>query len=224
MGHRQETADDELIRALFEEHGMALLAFATRLTADRGAAEDILQETLLRAWQHPEDLASDRWPVRAWLFTVVKNLATDRLRARHARPAEVAVTPVTSGVTPDPTDRLVEQLVISDALDRLSHEQRVVLRHIYLHGRTVNETADRLGIPAGTVKSRCYYGLAALRDQGALRVLAPAPQPAATPEPAVSGVSSPSLNVFRRRAVVCVGSPRRAPAKTFVTQPGKAVA
>ena len=92
---RQADADEALVRALYAEHGRALLAYATRLTGDRAAAEDVVQETLVRAWKHPEVLVNEKGSVRGWLFTVVRNLVTDRTRARAARPIEVAESPAT---------------------------------------------------------------------------------------------------------------------------------
>ncbi|MEI6622857.1 MAG: sigma factor, partial [Actinomycetes bacterium] len=87
---RQPKADDELVRALYSEYGAALLSYVTGLVGgDRQRAEDIVQETLLRAWRHPDvlDRRGGR-SVRAWLFTVARNLAVDSFRARSARPAE----------------------------------------------------------------------------------------------------------------------------------------
>src|SRR5690349_9874368 len=86
-------SDEALIRTLYEEHGRALLAYATRLTGDRAAAEDVVQETLVRAWKHAEDLVEGRGSVRGWLLTVARNIVTDRVRARAARPTEVPESP-----------------------------------------------------------------------------------------------------------------------------------
>src|SRR3954453_2849095 len=83
-------AEDSALRALYEQHAAPLLAYAVRLTGgDRGRAEDILQETLLRAWRAPHALDPERGPVRSWLFTVARNVAVDAHRARRARPNEV---------------------------------------------------------------------------------------------------------------------------------------
>src|SRR4051812_27800841 len=87
---RPKTADEELLRVLWEDHGGPLLAYATRLTdGDRQRAEDIVQETMLRAWRHPEALTEERGSPRPWLCTVARNLAVDAHRARRARPGEV---------------------------------------------------------------------------------------------------------------------------------------
>ena len=61
------------MRVLYDEHGPALWRYAVRLTGDPARAEDVVQETLLRAWQHPEVTEGDR-PARAWLFTVLRNV------------------------------------------------------------------------------------------------------------------------------------------------------
>jgi len=161
---RQADRDDAMIRALYAEHGRALLAYATRLTGDPAAAEDVVQETIVRAWKHPEVLVDSQRPIRPWLFTVVRNLVTDRVRARAARPVESAETLAHQPVEQDHSDGVVDSLVVMAALDRLSAPQRDVLVQLYYQGRTVTEAADVLGIPPGTVKSRSYHALRALRE------------------------------------------------------------
>ncbi|GHJ41725.1 sigma-70 family RNA polymerase sigma factor [Streptomyces sp. TS71-3] len=160
---QQSASHETLIRALYAEHGKALLAYTTRLTGDRPAAEDVVQETLIRAWRHPEVISNPRGSVRGWLMTVARNIVTDRYRAKAARPTEVAESESTPPVQRDHADSVVESMVLMDALDKLSPEHRDVLVEIYYLGRTVPETAGRLGIPEGTVKSRAHYALKALR-------------------------------------------------------------
>ena len=171
---RQANQAEALIRSLYQEHGAALLAYATRLTGDRAAAEDILQETLIRAWRHAGSLCAATGSVRGWLFTVTRHLVTDRARARAARPAEVADSPTRVPVQHDHAQRVVDSMVALEALERLSAEHRSVLVQIYFHGRTVAETADLLGIPTGTVKSRSHNALKVLRDL--LQGRTPAPE------------------------------------------------
>jgi RNA polymerase sigma-70 factor (ECF subfamily) len=161
---RREKADEALVRSLFEEHGRAMLAYATRLTGDRSAAEDVVQEALLRAWRHPDSLVNGKGSVRGWLLTVVRNLVVDGVRARNARPAEVAESPTSDPIEGDHAENVVNTIVLLEALDRLSAEHREVLEQMYLQGRTVGEAAEQLGIPPGTVKSRSYYALRALRE------------------------------------------------------------
>lgn len=157
-------ADEALVHTVYAEHGRALLAYATRLLGDRVAAEDVVQETLIRAWRHPEVLTNGKGSTRGWLLTVTRNLVTDRIRARAARPQEVAESPDRPPVSRDHADQVVASVTVLKAMDSLSEDHRGVLQQLYFHGRSLAEAANALGVPAGTVKSRSYYALRALRE------------------------------------------------------------
>jgi RNA polymerase sigma-70 factor (ECF subfamily) len=161
---RGDTGGPEaLITALYYEHGRSLLAYVTRLTSDRGEAEDVVQETLLRAWKHPEVLVNGQGSVRGWLLTVARNIVVDRARARSARPAEVREHPTNQTEAPDRPEDVVDSIIVLGAIDQLSPEHRNVLVELYWRGSSVAEAAQRLSVPPGTVKSRAYYGLQSLR-------------------------------------------------------------
>src|ERR1700692_2341175 len=162
-------ADEGFVRALYAEHGGALLRYALHLTGgDRQRAEDLVQETIVRAWRHPEALA-DR-PARPWLFAVARNLAVDAYRARQSRPPEVGQTAFETLPAPDDADRTLESGAVAEALASLRPDHRTVIVETYYRGCSVAEAAATLGIPAGTVESRTYYALKApkraLRDRG----------------------------------------------------------
>lgn len=154
-----------LLRALHDEHGDALHAYAQRLChGDRQRAEDLVQETMLRAWRHPASMDPANGSVRAWLFTTARNLAIDAWRRRAVRVAEVVTDQLPEQLPDiDEADRAVESWTIAEALNRLSPAHREVLRECFYQGRSVAEAAARLGIPPGTVKSRTHYALRALR-------------------------------------------------------------
>jgi RNA polymerase sigma-70 factor (ECF subfamily) len=167
----RESGDAELIRVLHEQHGAALWAVALRTTADRGRAQDAVQETLLRAWRHPAALDPSRGDPRPWLLRTLRNVLIDEWRARSARPELLSDDPagVGSGTTTgdhtvgDHADAAVQSWTVAAALDRLSMEHRTVLVECYYRGRSVGEAASTLNIPPGTVKSRVHYALRALR-------------------------------------------------------------
>ncbi|MCX2184502.1 sigma-70 family RNA polymerase sigma factor [Streptomyces sp. SKN60] len=155
------TTDERALKELKDEHGPALLSFLLGLTqGDRQRAEDLVQETLVRAWLHPEAFDSSYTSMRPWLFTVARRLAIDARRSRLSRPTEIGDELL--AVTADPadaTESAVAALDVRAAVRGLRPEHRAVLVRLYFHGLTVNEAAADLGIPAGTVKSRSHYAL-----------------------------------------------------------------
>jgi RNA polymerase sigma-70 factor (ECF subfamily) len=162
------TADEQVVRALYELHGGPLLGFVLGLVGgDRQRAEDVVQETLLRAWRHPEALEEQRGSTRSWLFTVARNLVVDGVRARAVRPSEVSDTALLDVAAAVSVEAEVERAVlgweVADALAELAAHHRDVLVQIFFLGRSVAEAAAALRIPAGTVKSRTYYALRQLR-------------------------------------------------------------
>lgn len=155
------TTDERALAELQRDHGQALLGFLLGLTyGDQQRAEDLVQETLVRAWLHPEAFDSPYESMRPWLFTVARRLAIDARRSRLARPAEIGDGMLAT--TPDPadaTESAVAALDVREAVRGLSPEHRAVLVSLYFRGLTVSEAAADLGIPAGTVKSRSHYAL-----------------------------------------------------------------
>lgn len=156
--------DLDLLRALHEEHAGAVYAYAARATGDHEMAKDVVQEVLLRAWRHPEALDPVRGPIRGWLMTLARNVIVDEWRRRKARPPETSLEAnVDRENTVSELERAVEAWHMEEALRRLSPEHRNVLREVYYRDRTVGQAAAVLGIPPGTVKSRTYYALRALK-------------------------------------------------------------
>ncbi|MFI7604370.1 sigma-70 family RNA polymerase sigma factor [Micromonospora sp. NPDC049366] len=153
------------MRRVYAEHSEALFRFLLRLSwGERELAEDLLQETMLQAWRHLDRLPTSRESTRRWLFIVARRIAIDAARARQARPIEVGLHDV--GDLPskdDITEAVVAAQTIRRAMPKLTPAHRAVLIELYFHGHSTDEVARRLGIPEGTVKSRAYYALRALR-------------------------------------------------------------
>ena len=154
-----------LIRVLYNEHGAALWRYALRLTGDQARAEDVVQETLLRAWQHPEVTDDSERSARAWLFTVARNMIIDERRSARFRNEVASVDgsgpPELSA--PDEVNIALDRLLIGDAMVQLSPEHRAVIRRSYYLGWSTVQIADDLDIAEGTVKSRLHYAVRALR-------------------------------------------------------------
>ncbi|MFP1627935.1 sigma-70 family RNA polymerase sigma factor [Streptomyces sp. 5K101] len=185
MATATATTDERAMAELQRDHGPALMSFLLGLTyGDQQRAEDLLQETLVRAWQHPEAFEGPYESMRPWLFTVGRRLAIDARRSRLARPTEIGDGVLATTPDPaDPTESTALALDVRAAIGSLSPEHRAVLVQIYFLGLSVNEAAQALGVPPGTVKSRSYYALRALARSlpGYSRRAVPSAPPAPVP-------------------------------------------
>jgi RNA polymerase sigma-70 factor, ECF subfamily len=160
----RDAPEEDLMRALYKEHSGALFAYVLRLVGgDRYQAEDVVQETLLRAWKSASRLDPAARSLRPWLVTVARRIVIDGHRSRQARPPEASPAALDQLPAEDELDRSLRLMTISDALEDLTDAHRQVLIETYFKGRTVNEAAAELGVPPGTVRSRVFYALRSLK-------------------------------------------------------------
>ena len=163
MDHR-----DSLQRHVYDEHAGPLVAFVLRLTnGDRQQAEDIVRQTILRAWRNADKFAGDGTrSLRPWLVTVARRIAIDGYRANgaHARQVPDPDFDLDASLGSDYPERIIDTMAINDALWTLQSVDREILTETYFCGRSVSDVADELGIPVSAAKSRVYYALRALRE------------------------------------------------------------
>ncbi len=156
--------DERLLEAMWARHARAVDGFLRHLVDDPARAQELSQEVFLRAWRHQEDLDDDEDRVRSYLFTIARNLVTDDHRAAARRPRLVHdEASLAIAAAPDEHERALQGWLVDDAIATLSPAHREVVDLMFFQGLSVAATADRLGVPAGTVKSRSYYAVRALR-------------------------------------------------------------
>jgi RNA polymerase sigma-70 factor (ECF subfamily) len=167
VAHTEDLSDDVGLRAAYAAHGSELYRFVLRGLGDPGLAQDAVQETFLRAWQAAHRYDPALASVRVWLFAIARNVMLD-VHRRRSRPSwahameqgglEARLDPVD-----DPTEHVLTRAVVGTALRELSPEHREVIVETYLRGRSYDELAADSGVPAGTLRSRMFYALKALR-------------------------------------------------------------
>ena len=133
-----------------------------RSLGDRGLAEEAVQEIFLRAWRSADRFDPEIASLRTWLFVIARTTVIDIERDRASRRSVVAIGEVDEA-SEEPFARALEAWQVEEALRRISVQHREVLVETYYRGRPYAEVAADLGIPEGTVKSRAYYALRALR-------------------------------------------------------------
>ena len=160
--------DTEWVAAAYAAHGRELYRFALRSLSDAGLAEEAVQTTYLRAWRAAARFDESLGSLRTWLFAILRNVVVDMARARRARPSLADAPLAEHGserwpASESDVDRMLVAWQVEEALRRLSADHRIALIEIYFRSRSYEEVALELGIPTGTVKSRVYYALKALR-------------------------------------------------------------
>lgn len=148
---------------LYDTYGPALFAFGVRRLGDRELAEELVQQVVVNVWRRADHYDPSRGSVRTWVFAIARNVAVDLHRRRRREGATRELEEADDIAASDELDRLLRAEAVRNALERLSPEHRRVLELAYFRGLDQAETASRLGLPVGTVKSRTYYGLRALR-------------------------------------------------------------
>jgi RNA polymerase sigma-70 factor, ECF subfamily len=126
--------------------------------------EDVVQETLLRAWQLADRLDWRDRPIRMWLFRVARNLLIDGWRKNRTVPVGISTADFADLlVAPDQATQAVDRCVLVDALRSLAPAHREAVVHVHMLDRAGEDVARILGVPSGTVKSRTHHGLRLLR-------------------------------------------------------------
>ena len=156
---------DAVIRELYSDYAKALRSYVEQFCPDGASADDIVQETFIRAWRHLPRLSADDRPIRPWLFRVARNLLIDANRAAQTRPMTVPSQAAGEVGTDSGLEEILDRQLVSDALAHLSPAHQTVLVETFYRGGTMATVAHELGIPHGTARSRLHYALDAMRKQ-----------------------------------------------------------
>jgi RNA polymerase sigma-70 factor (ECF subfamily) len=157
---RMAAGDRSAVAVLYSRHVRSLLVLARAMLKSTQEAEDLIHDVFLEAWRRSADYSEERGTVRAWLFMRVRSRALDRLKS--AGPVIAVWTePVPADVAHAPSG---DRRRLSELLSKMPETQQQVLFLGYFEGLSTLEIAERLGIPAGTVKSRTRAALSALRN------------------------------------------------------------
>jgi RNA polymerase sigma-70 factor (ECF subfamily) len=153
--------DEDVVAAIYRDHGTALRRFVLSASRDPQLAEDVVQETVLRVWQQAPEITGS---LRSYLFRTARNIMIDNYRKAQRRPAEALERElIDPAEAVERVDELLNRVLMEEALLRLSSDHRDVLVALHYRRFTVNEASVQLNIPSGTVKSRAFYAIRALR-------------------------------------------------------------
>jgi RNA polymerase sigma-70 factor, ECF subfamily len=157
---------DEALAVIYRAYRGPLLRQSRTILGDAGLAEEVVQETFVRAWRACPSFDPHGPPMLVWLSVILRNLALDRMRSRGRRPSLALSVPdegSTDSTLPDAIDLLLLRVGLRDALASLHNDHRTALVETVLRDRPYDEVAAQLGVPVGTVKSRAHHALRRMR-------------------------------------------------------------
>lgn len=165
LRRRRRDEEEAELREAYADHGGELFGMVFRSLGDRSLAEEVVQDTFVRAWRARERFDAGRGSQRTWLFSIARNLIIDAARARAARPRSGGplAEERDKAADEDPTEGVLLSMQVEEALSRISDDHRHVIFEVHYRGRSYAEVAEELGTAPGTLRSRMYYGLKSLR-------------------------------------------------------------
>jgi RNA polymerase sigma-70 factor (ECF subfamily) len=152
------------MRAAYDAFGGELYGMARRALNDDGLAEEAVQETFLRAWRAADRHDPHRSSLRTWLFAIARNVTIDLARARSVRPQRAGMEAARPRGAEDTAEESLRAWEIEEALRHIRPHHRHAIVETYYRDRPCAEVAAEAGVPVGTMRSRLYYGLKALRS------------------------------------------------------------
>lgn len=154
------SGQESALEQLYSDYERRLYGFGLRLLGSAGLAEELVQETFLRVWRQARKFNPGRGTCRTFLFTLARRIAVDLWRRPSSRELELQAEEPAA----DPSGAVVTSVVVSQALDSLSEAHREVLELLHFQQLTQSEAAATLDIPLGTVKTRAFHGVRAMRE------------------------------------------------------------
>lgn len=163
--------DQDAAAAFVRRHQARVYGLALTIVRLPALAEDVAQDTFVKAWRHAATYDPRRGRASTWLLTITRNAAIDAIRYRHDDPMDpdLLVALLTVRDESDESDDLDTNLVLRQALAELPHEMAAPIVQMTYFGLTAQEIATREDVPAGTVKTRVRRGLEKLRHRMGVR-------------------------------------------------------
>ncbi len=156
------------VMAAYRLHGTEVYRFVLRGLGDPMTAQDVTQETFVKAWRNADRYDPEVASLRVWLFGIARNTMIDHARASRVRPwqtnlADPPTVEAAAGSVSDHADAVLDGWLVEEGLRRLAPHHREALVETHLLGRPYDEVAAELSVPVGTLRSRVFYAMRALR-------------------------------------------------------------
>jgi RNA polymerase sigma-70 factor, ECF subfamily len=150
------------VAELYRRYSKRLYRFGVNNLGNEGLAEEMVQDTFVRLWRTASRFDADKASVGTYLYVIARSVAADIRKRPSSRPLQ-AVDEADVPPQPDSVDKILDSMIVREAFDTLGPAHAEVIRLARDEGLTQSQIADRLGLPLGTVKTRTFHGMRALR-------------------------------------------------------------
>lgn len=148
---------------LYRRYGRRLYRFGVQMLGDNGLAEEMVQETFVRLWRTAGRFDAEKASVGTYLYVIARSVAADIRKRPSSRPL-LGVEDIDVPSEPDNVDQVLDAMIIREAFDSLGEGHARVLQLAHEEGLTQSQIAERLKLPLGTVKTRMFHGIRAMRS------------------------------------------------------------
>jgi RNA polymerase sigma-70 factor (ECF subfamily) len=167
---RVSAQDSAALEALYERYGSAVAGLGRRILVERGAVDDLVQETFWRVWTGAGSFRPSRGRFSSWLFGIAHHLAIDHLRRARSRPQALDQEQEAEGIdletnVAEAAEISIVSALVREAFGALPSEQQRVLELAFFRGLSRREISETLGVPLGTIHTRARLGLLKLRAE-----------------------------------------------------------
>jgi RNA polymerase sigma-70 factor, ECF subfamily len=151
------------VTELYRRYGQRLFRFGVQTLGNNGLAEEMVQETFVRLWRTAGRFDAGKASVGTYLYVIARSVAADIRRRPSSRPL-LAVEDVDVPAEPDSVDQILDAMIVREAFETLGSGHAQVLQLAHAEGLTQSQIAERLSLPLGTVKTRMFHGVRAMRS------------------------------------------------------------
>ncbi|MDO8970709.1 MAG: RNA polymerase sigma factor [Saprospiraceae bacterium] len=161
--NRLQAQDRAAIGTLYEAYGGALFGVVLRIVQQRELAEQVLQDTFVKAWKNGASYDTTKGRLFTWLLNIARNTAIDATRTAHYQKSRKTDSLDSLVHSPGGQSLNPDQIGVRELVNRLDEKYKTLIDMVYFRGYTQEEVAEETGIPLGTVKTRLRYAINELR-------------------------------------------------------------
>lgn len=162
--HRLQNGDEKALSKIYDDYSAALFGLINRIVPDKDAAGDVLQDSFVKIWKYAPTFSNEKGSFFTWMLNICRNSAIDALRKTKKEQEHKNQILAENVSNPNQAMMNVNAIGLSNLVNKLPEDQRIIIEYLYFKGYTQQELADELNLPLGTVKTRARNAVLELKN------------------------------------------------------------